>query len=68
MTAQPTFSTPGKRRNPQHTPPQQRPGVESCPDCDYLKKERAGMWIDSGADIETADQAAQNERCKKHEN
>lgn len=41
---------------------------EECPDCAYLQKERAGMWIDNGADMETADQAAQNERCKKHEN
>ena len=66
MTAQPTFSTLGKRRNPQHTPPQQSPGVESCPDCDYLKKERAGMWIDNGAPLHIADEEGRKERCHKH--
>jgi hypothetical protein len=68
MSAKPTFSTLGKRRmpkKPEHPQQQHRPSVTFCTECDYLRKERAGMWIDSGADIETADQAAQNERCKK---
>lgn len=36
---------------------------DDCPECDYLKAERAGMWMDNGADQETADQEASSQQC-----
>ena len=40
--------------------------TEECPECTYLQKERAGMWIDNGADMETADKAGAKEHCPLH--
>lgn len=39
----------------------------TCPECEYLQSERAGMWMDNGASVEEADAEAANERCAEHE-
>jgi len=40
--------------------------MSNCRECDYQQKERAGMWIDSGATEEAATAAGALERCATH--
>ena len=37
-----------------------------CEECEYLRKERAGMLMEAGLEIEAADWAARVERCWDH--
>ena len=52
---------------PQHPQQKHRPSVTFCTECDYLRKERAGMLIDNGLDQKTADQKTKNECCIEHQ-
>lgn len=40
--------------------------MSKCEDCEYLRKERAGFWIDAGATRAEADTQGARERCPKH--
>jgi len=37
-----------------------------CEECEYLRGERAGMWIDEGAHRRIAERAGAVERCAEH--
>jgi hypothetical protein len=39
----------------------------TCPECEYQRGERAGMWIDNGADRKHAERVGAKERCSEHQ-
>lgn len=40
--------------------------MSDCPECRYLQDERAGMWLDNGAELEEAIQEGSKEFCQEH--